>query len=248
MRSLENINIILVNTSHPGNIGGSARAMKNMGLNQLTLVAPEDFPSGVAVGRAVTAVDILDNAVVVQSLEEAIKNCGLVIGTSARSRRIPWPTLEPEQCAEKLLLEPDKNQVAVVFGREDAGLTNEELQLCHYHVQIPTNPDYSSLNLASAVQVICYELRKTWLRLENFKAATDDEIWDVERATGEQIEHFYEHLERVLIAIDFHDPENPRQLLHRVRRMFGRIRMDTMELNILRGILTNIEYHIDKRE
>lgn len=248
MQNVENLTVILVNTSHPGNIGASARAMKNMGLSRLTLVQPEEFPSGVAVGRAVSAVDILDQAVVVDSLQEAVKDCGLIIGTSARSRRIPWPMLEPEQCAEKLMLESQANKVAIVFGREDAGLTNEELQLCHFHVQIPTSDDYSSLNLAAAVQVICYEIRKAWLRAEQIKAVTDDELWDVERATGEQVEHFYEHLEKVLIAVNFHDPNNPRQLIHRLRRLFGRIRMDAMELNILRGILSNIEMHINKHE
>ena len=248
MQNADSFNIVLVNTSHPGNIGGSARAMKNMGLQRLTLVQPEQFPSGAAVGRAVSAVDILEQARVTDSLLEAVQDCGLIIGTSARSRRIPWPTLDPEQCAEKLLQESTTNKVAIVFGREDSGLSNEELQMCHYHVQIPTSADYSSLNLAAAVQIICYEIRKAWLRQQGVASINEDEKWDMEKATGEQVEHFYEHLERVMIAIDFHDPKNPRHLMHRLRRLFGRIRIDSMEINILRGILTNIEHHIGERD
>lgn len=247
MIDFENVSIVLVNTSHPGNIGASARAMKNMSFSKLVLVQPEDFPSGVAVGRAVSSVDILEQAVVVDSLQEAVADCGLVIGASARSRRIPWPMLSPEQCAGKVLAEMSQNKTALVFGREDAGLNNEELQLCHFHVQIPTSKTYSSLNLASAVMVICYELHKAGLANSNLGDKAEDDFWDQERATGEQMEHFYEHLERVMIAIDFHDPENPRQLMQRMRRLFGRIRIDVMEMNILRGILANIEFNLQDK-
>ena len=134
------IAVVLVNTSHPGNIGATARAMKNMGLTQLILVDPEDFPSGAATARAVSAVDILENARVVSTLEEAVADCGLIIGTSARSRKLPWPMLDGESCADKVFLEHKTNKVALVFGREDSGLNNEELQLCQYHVQIPSSP------------------------------------------------------------------------------------------------------------
>lgn len=243
MFDFNQLTVVLVNTSHPGNIGATARAMKNMGLDKLTLVQPEQFPSGVAVGRAVSAVDILDNARVVDSLQEAVADCGLVIGASARSRKIPWPMLNPEQCADKVIKSGKNNKVALVFGREDAGLNNEELQQCHFHVQIPT-ADFNSLNLASAVLVICYELHKAALAMEDLPAIAEDDFWDQEKANGEQVEHFYRHLERVMIAIDFHDPENPRQLMQRMRRLFSRIRIDVMEMNILRGILTNIEYMI----
>ena len=245
MLDFDKVTVVLVNTSHPGNIGATARAMKNMGLSRLTLVQPEQFPSGVAVGRAASAVDILEQARVVPSLEQAIEDCGLVIGASARSRRIPWPMLDPEQCARKILLEQEQNRVALVFGREDSGLNNEELQLCHFHVQIPANKDYSSLNLAAAVLIICYELHKAALEPD---PVADDQLWDQPYATGDQVERFYEHLERMLVAIDFHDPENPRQLMQRMRRLFGRIRIDEMEMNILRGILTHIEYNIEKHE
>lgn len=246
MKSLENIRIVLVNTSHPGNIGATARAMKNMGLGQLVLVQPLEFPSGVAVGRAASALDILDNAVVVDSLQEAVRDCGLVIGASARSRKIPWPVLSPRQCARQALADAARNRVALVFGREDNGLHNEELQLCHFHVQIPAAEAYSSLNLAAAVMVICYELRLAALDQENVQPVGEDEYWDLEKATGEQTEQFYRHLEEVLVRLQFHDPQNPRQLMQRMRRMFSRIRLDTMELNILRGLLTHIEYHLDR--
>ncbi len=244
MGNAENIKIVLVNTSHPGNIGAAARAMKNMGLSQMVLVNPVDFPSGVAVGRAVSAVDILENAVVVDTLEEAIADCSLVIGTSARSRKVPWPMVTPESCAEKIVSESATSKTAIVFGREDSGLNNEELQLCTYHVQIPTNPGYSSLNLAAAVMVISYEVLKKMQQEELSVVKTEDEYWDQEKATGQQLEHFFEHLERVMIKIRFHDPDNPRLLMQRMRRLFGRIRVDVMEMNILRGILTNIEFNL----
>jgi len=246
IQGFKNIRIVLVNPSHPGNIGAAARAMKNMGLSSLALVEPEDFPSPVARGRAVSAVDILEAASITSSLREAVKDCGLVIGASARSRRIPWPVMNPVQCAQKAIAGCQNNNVALVFGREDSGLSNEELQLCHFHVQIPTGKDYTSLNLAAAVMVICYELRRELDSVEGKTELEEDEYWDVEKATSQQMEHFYAHLEKVLIKIDFHDPENPRQLMHRMRRMFGRIRLDIMELNILRGMLTNTEYHIKK--
>lgn len=257
---LHNIRIILVNTSHPGNIGATARAMKNMGLRHLYLVDPKEFPSAVATGRAVSAVDILESAVVTATLEEAIVDCGLVIGASARSRRVPWPLLSPPQCAEKVADDCRKNKVALVFGREDAGLTNEELQLCHYHVNIPADEEYSSLNLAAAVMVISYEVRMALLRRAGEPLARTDSShdvagaqgqaedvvvagldWDVPRATGQQLESFYTHLEQVMIDLNFHDPENPRLLMMRMRRLFGRIRPDQMEISILRGLMSHID-------
>ena len=247
MNTRPHIKIVLVNTSHPGNIGATARAMKNMGLSRLALVNPVEFPSGVAVGRAASALDVLEQAEVVNTLGEAIADCALVIGSSARSRSLPWPMLTPEQSAAKLVKESQSAQVALVFGREDSGLNNEELQLCHFHVQIPASPEYSSLNLAAAVMVLCYEIRRAVLRDEEANDKAEDEYWDQERATVEQVEYFYEHLERVLVEIDFHDPDNPRQLMQRMRRLFGRVRIDAMEMNILRGILTNIEHKIKGR-
>ena len=247
MNTPPHIKIVLVNTSHPGNIGATARAMKNMGLSRLALVNPVEFPSGVAVGRAASALDVLEQAEVVNTLGEAIADCALVIGSSARSRSLPWPMLTPEQSAAKLIKESQSAKVALVFGREDSGLNNEELQLCHFHVQIPASPEYSSLNLAAAVMVLCYEIRRAVLRDEEADDKAEDEYWDQERATVEQVEYFYEHLERVLVEIDFHDLDNPRQLMQRMRRLFGRVRIDAMEMNILRGVLTNIEHKIKGR-
>lgn len=246
MIDLTKVKIVLVNTSHPGNIGAAARAMRNMGLQRLTLVEPLEFPSGVAVGRAASALDVLEGAEVVSDLKHALADCSLVIGTSARSRSIPWPMLTPEQSAQKIVQESQQAEVALVFGREDSGLNNEELQQCHYHVQIPADEDYSSLNLAAAVMVLSYEIRKAVLKLADQSDREEDEYWDQAKATGDQVEHFYDHLERVMVAINFHDPDNPRQLMQRMRRLFGRIRIDVMEMNILRGILSNIEHNIRK--
>ena len=247
----DNIRIVLVNTSHPGNIGAAARAMKNMGLSKLTLVDPEDFPSPVANGRAVSAVNILEVATVTKTLEEAVAGCGLVIGTSARIRSIPWPLISPQQCAQHVADDSRQNEVALVFGREDSGLTNEELQLCHFHVNIPADEKLSSLNLAAAVMVISYEVRMELLKRDAEGqqapvAPVDEEIvdgvdWDVPKATGKQVEGFYSHLEKTMVDLNFHDPENPRLLMLRMRRLFGRIRPDQMEISVLRGFLAHID-------
>ena len=167
--TFDNIRIVLVNTSHPGNIGGAARALKNMGLSRLYLVAPKEFPADKAVWRAAGAQDVLENAVVVDTLDEAIGDCGLVVGTSARGRRIPWPIVNPRECGERTWSEAKQHEVAVIFGREDRGLTNDELHKCNYHVHIPSNEEYSSLNLAAAVQVVAYEIRMAWLADEEGK-------------------------------------------------------------------------------
>ena len=232
------LKIVLIETSHPGNIGAAARAMKNMGATNLTLVNPLDFPSEKAIYRSVSAQDVVENATVVDTVEEAIADCELVIGTSARDRRIPWPLIDPKTCGQKVIAEHHAGRkVAILFGRESRGLKNEELQKCHFHVNIPTGKAYSSLNLAMAVQVICYEILQASFK-ETSPAA--DEDWDVAFANGADMEHFYKHLEETLIEVKFHDPENPRQLLTRLRRLFNRIRPDQMEMNILRGILTAI--------
>lgn len=245
-----NVRIVLVNTSHPGNIGATARAMKNMGLSKLTLVDPESFPSAVANGRAVSAVDILENATVTKTLEEAITGCGLVIGSSARLRRIPWPLMSPSECARMTVDDARLNEVALVFGREDSGLTNEELQLCHFHVNVPADEQLSSLNLAAAVMVISYEVRMELLRrhAENAPPPQPDPNfivegveWDVPKATGKQLEGFYQHIEEAMVKLNFHDPENPRLLMMRMRRLFGRIRPDQMEISVLRGFLSHID-------
>lgn len=230
----------MINTTHPGNIGAAARALKNMGLSKLVLVDPKEFPTSKATWRAASAVDVVENATVVASLEEAVADCGLVIGTSARERRIPWPLLTPRECGDRAVAEAGQHKVAIVFGREDRGLTNEELQQCHFHVHIPSNPDYSSLNIAAAIQVIVYELRMSALAAER-GAPVAFEDWDVPRAKHVALEKYYEHLEDTLVKLQFLDPENPRQTMTRLRRLYNRVRLDEMELNILRGLLTSIQ-------
>lgn len=232
---LKNIRVVLVSTSHPGNIGSAARAMKTMGLETLYLVSPQHFPHPKAVEMATGAADLLDKAIVVPTLAEAIADCGLVVGTSARSRTIPWPMLSPRQFAEKAISEAALSKVAIVFGQEQSGLTNEELHHCHFHLQIPCNPDYSSLNIAAAVQVIAYELQVASLSESSIAE------WDYPFANARAMQGFYEHLERVLIEIDFLNPEVPRQLMTRLQRLFHRARPDEMEINILRGILGAVD-------
>ncbi|WAJ36552.1 tRNA (cytosine(32)/uridine(32)-2'-O)-methyltransferase TrmJ [Pseudomonas sp. GOM7] len=243
---LERIRVVLVGTSHPGNIGGAARAMKNMGLSRLVLVAPEDFPSSDAVARASGATDILDAAQVVGTLEEALVGCTLVIGTSARDRRIPWPMLDPRECGVTSCEQAaGGGEVALVFGREYAGLTNEELQRCQYHVHIPSNPEFSSLNLAAAVQVLSYEVRMAWLAAEQLPTKVakleTTAMLNTQLATADELESFYGHLERTLVTIGFLDPEKPRHLMSRLRRLYGRSDVSKLEMNILRGILTETE-------
>ncbi len=237
--NLDNIRIVLVNTSHPGNIGGVARAMKNMGLSRLVLVQPRQFPDEQASWRAAGALDLLERAVVCDTLDEAIADCQYVVGTSARERRIPWPLLDPRRCAQEMALRSGREQVAVLFGREDRGLTNDELKRCNLHLHIPSDPAYSSLNLAMAVQIVCYELRMLLLG-DTLPSAADDQ-WDAPFSTVENMERFYQHLEETLVGIGFLDPAAPRQLMARLRRLYGRVRLDEMELNILRGILTETQ-------
>ena len=230
------VKVVLVETSHPGNIGAAARAMKNMGLTELVLVNPYSFPAEKAIFRSASAEDVVRSAIVDDSVETAIADCELVIGTSARDRRIPWPMLSPKQCGEKVAAAAAAgSKVALMFGREAHGLKNEELQQCQYHVNIPTGEAYSSLNLAMAVQVIAYEVLQG--RLEGkFEAAA----WDRPLASAEAMQHFFGHLEETLIQVNFHDEDNPRQLMTRLRRLFNRVEPDQMEVNILRGFLSAI--------
>ncbi len=243
---LQNIRVVLVNTSHPGNIGGAARAMKNMGLSRLVLVDPEDFPSPKAQARASGADDILAGAQVVATLEEALVGCSLVIGTSARDRRIPWPLLDPRECGKTSVEQAQLGgEVALVFGREYAGLTNEELQRCQYHVHIPSNPEFSSLNLAAAVQVLVYEVRMAWLEQEGLPSKVEKvettAMLNAQPVTVDELERYYEHLESTLVEIGFLDPEKPRHLMSRLRRLYGRSGISKLEMNILRGILTETQ-------
>ena len=233
---LNSIKIVLVGTTHPGNIGAAARAMKNMGFRHLSLVKPKEFPSDVATYRSKAAKDILENALIFNNLQEAVVDCELVIGTSARDRKVPWPILSPKESAEEVSKSLKIHKIAIVFGREDRGLTNEELGLCNYHVHIPTDPEYSSLNLSQAVQILVYEIRMAVL--------SDDEnqdYWDVELANNNQTEMLIQHMDELMQEVDFYDVDNPRKLLLRVRRFFKRSRIDVMETNIFRGLFATIQ-------
>jgi TrmH family RNA methyltransferase len=229
------IRIVLVGTTHPGNIGAVARAMKNMGVTDLALVNPLYFPDKEATARASGAEDLLEEATVVDTLAEAIADCVYVAGASARSRAINWPCLDARDCAARLLEESAKGPVAAVFGPEKSGLSNSDLDHCDTLLTIPTNPDFSSLNLAMAVQVVTYELRAA--RAEK---APEYEA-DAPLATSREMENFYEHLEQVLTDVQFLDPDNPRHLMRRLRRLFIRARPDQNEVNILRGMLAAVQ-------
>ncbi|MFA3790690.1 tRNA (cytosine(32)/uridine(32)-2'-O)-methyltransferase TrmJ [Aliiglaciecola sp. SL4] len=239
---LANVRIVLVNTSHTGNIGSTARAMKTMGLSQLVLVDPIDKPDGKASALAAGAGDVLANAKIVSTLEEAVQDCGLVVGTSARSRTLPWPMLEPRECGEKLIGEVQKYPVALVFGRENNGLSNEELQQCHFHVCIPANPEYSSLNLAAAVQTLCYEIRMAFLNQSRIKSEPN------EYPLADDLERFYSHLEQTLSKTNFIIPQHPGMVMTKLRRLFNRARPETQELNILRGILASVDKSIKAKD
>jgi tRNA/rRNA methyltransferase/tRNA (cytidine32/uridine32-2'-O)-methyltransferase len=244
---LERIRIVLIGTSHPGNIGATARAMHNMGLGDLALVSPRCEPlTSESISRASGADHIVHAARVVETLEEAVADCTLAVGASARSRTLPWPMITPRALGERLPTElaGPESRVALVFGREDSGLSNAELQRCHAHVHIPTNPDFSSLNLAAAVQVLAYECRLAWLEAGNEEGngeSDQEEEPHQPLASHQELEHYFAHLERTLIAIGFHDPALPRQLMARLRRFTLRARPERMELNILRGMLTATE-------
>lgn len=249
---LSHVRIVMVNTTLPANIGSALRAMKTMGLSKLVLVAPKTYPHPDINALAAGAADLIDQIEIVARLEDAIQDCQLVFGTSARSRTIPWPLLDARPAAEKSLHAVVKQQqeIAIVFGREDRGLTNEELAMANYHVTIPVNDDYGVLNVAQAIQVICYEMRMAALQLieqpqdtQATMQVTDSQSmqWDEPLVTHDQMQQFYPHLEKMLAEIEFMDPKNPRLLPLRLRRLFGRIQLDTMEYHLLRGIFTRVQ-------
>jgi tRNA/rRNA methyltransferase/tRNA (cytidine32/uridine32-2'-O)-methyltransferase len=229
------IRFVLFETTHPGNIGSVARAMKTMGYSDLYLVNPPDeFLCADSRAMASGAQDVLRGARVVGSLEAALDGCGRVLGASARHRRIGCPELDPREAAAELLASADSRPAALVFGPERSGLANEQLDLCNAIVYIPANPEYSSLNLAQAVQVLAYELRQAD-RLERSVPPPESPP-----AGPAQLELFYAHLERALLASGFLNPANPRHLMRRLRRLFNRARLDQNELNIMRGILSSL--------
>ena len=232
------IRIVMVETSHPGNIGAAARAMKNMCLDQLYLVRPHRFPDGEARARASGAHNLLEAATVCESLQQALAGCSMVFGASARSlRALPWPQLNARDAAELVAQQEPASEVALVFGREHSGLTNEELGLCNYLLHIPTNTEFSSLNVASAIQVVSYELMMA--RSGEWQApisSNEDEV-----APAEEVEGLIDHLEQTMVAVGFLDPNNPRKLMRRMRRLFNRARIEKTEVNILRGVLSAVD-------
>lgn len=242
---LERVKVVLVGTTHSGNIGSAARAMKVMGLSQMVLVDPQCQVDAQAIALAAGASEIALNAQIYPTLEAAVADCGLVVGTSARSRTLEWPMLEPRECGEKLISEANQHSVAMVFGRERTGLTNEELQLCHYHVCVPANPEYSSLNLAMAVQLLSYEVRMAYLALQQ---SSQSSTLQEEYPRHQELERFYAHLEQVIMQTEFISAQQPGQVMNKLRRMFTRARPEAQEINILRGILTSVQKSISRKK
>ena len=249
---LSHVRIVMVNTTLPANIGSALRAMKTMGLCKLVLVSPKTYPHPDIDALAAGATDLIDQIEIVETLEDAIKDCHIVFGTSARSRTIPWPLLDARPAAQKSMkaVLQEQQEIAVIFGREDRGLTNEELALANFHVTIPVNTEYGVLNVAQAIQIICYEMRMAATELmehevddkATMKVTEDDAMeWDEPLVTHEQMEQFYPHIQKMLEEIEFLDPKNPRLLPLRLRRLFGRIQLDRMEYHLLRGIFSRVQ-------
>lgn len=243
---MPDVQIVLVEPSHPGNIGGAARAMKTMGLRSLKVINPKRFPDPQADWRAAGALDIIKRTQAYGTIAEAVKDSVLVAGTSARSRHIPWPMMTSGEFAKFVhqRFQPDE-RISIVFGREDNGLTNDELNLCDKHVRIPSSEQYGSLNLAMAVQVIAYDL--FCQSLHDRPEALDAKVWDRPMATFAEVNDFLEHLQSVLVQIGFSNPDEPRHAETRLRRLFGRVEMDHTEVQILRGVLTHVEKAIHRK-
>ena len=262
---MNSVRIVLVETSHPGNIGSCARAMKTMGFDALYLVNPRCFPHPQAIDLSAGSEDLLEKAVVVDDLAKALTGCGQIFMTSARARSIALPGLTPRQAAEKVVLNiysslspvptnhtknhalcegrgSSAKSIAFVFGRESSGLSNAELLQGHYQIHIPSVDNYSSLNIAQAVQIICYELRISSLSPEAHVATHQDNI-----ASFEATERFFNHLAEVLHEIGFLREVAPRRLMERMRRMYGRIQLEEPEVNLLRGMLKRVQYSLRKR-
>ena len=234
---LQNIRIVLVETSHSGNIGSAARAMKTMGLSNLYLVSPKSVYEQ-SIALAAGADDIVRNAHIADTFEQAIEDCSLVIGTSARLRHLQSTLIEPRECAEKA--SAHQGQVAIVFGRERVGLTNEELLKCHYHLNIPANPEYSSLNLAMAVQLVSYEMRMAFLT-KNKTESTLSTIEDI-YPTAQEMEYFFAHTEQIYKTLGFIQNQG---VMQKLRRLYNRSSLEKNELNILRGMLSAVEKRLD---
>lgn len=239
-----NIRVVLVGTTHPGNIGATARAMKTMGINRLLLAAPRCQLTDEATAMAASATDILTSAITATSLREAVADCSLVVATSARPRNVQWPQADVRACAKRIAAGPRTEQVALVFGRERSGLTNVELDCCNLLVRIPTAEDFPSLNLAAAVQILCYEL---------FRELSADRDADANIPTGAdacatstQMEGLFRHLEQTLLRNGFLLPERNGVALRRLRSLVHRAAPSSREVQILRGILTAQDRVIDR--
>ncbi len=234
---------MLVAPTHPGNIGGVARAMKTMGLGRLILVAPEaEFPSQEATRRAAGAEDVLARTETYDTLDAALSDCRLVVGTTARPRSIDWPQMSPRQAALRMIVDSASGPVALLFGQERSGLSNPDVDRCHYLVRIPTHPDFASLNLASAAQIMAYEL---------FLACYREQVDSVEKPSmsvdWKQMRSFYDHLERVLLNLDFPNARPPTKLMRKLMRLFNKARPNEEEMQILRGILSAVEQNVTNK-
>ena len=242
--SLKNkFEFILVEPSHPGNIGASARAIKNMGFRNLSLISPKDFPNDDAFYRAKGAKDILENIKIYKDLSAALHEATLIFGTSARARTIPWPTKTSSELNSILnkALESSNAKICFLFGREISGLSNEELQMCDYHIKIPTDEDFSSINLSHAVQIISYVLKMELDTLDH-PTNTNEDV-----PTFQDNEYLIEHFDKVMKLIEFYDQENPKQVKTRIRRLVKRLQPDKLETGILRGFLAKIEQILNKK-
>lgn len=242
MNFLDNIHIILVETSHSGNIGSTARAMKTMGLSKLRLVAPKQTIDEQALALAAGAKDLLEQTEIFDTFEEAIGDCELVVGTSARLRHLQSSLIEPRACGELVVTRAKQGNVALVFGRERVGLTNEELLKCHYHLNFPTNPDYGSLNLAMAVQLACYEVRMAYLALSSDLQKNHENPPLASYPNAAQLEHFFTHTEQLYTELGF--IRNP-AVIQKLRRLYQRAELETAELNLLHGMLTAVEKQLN---
>ncbi|MGH8647002.1 MAG: RNA methyltransferase [Gammaproteobacteria bacterium] len=236
----DNLCFVLVGTTHPGNIGAAARAMKSMGIRRLALVQPKHFPCAEATAMASGADDLLAEAEVWSSLSDALRDYTTVVATSARQRRIDWPAMNPRRCAEEIARLATQQRVAIVFGREHSGLTNDELEYCNAMVRIPTVSDFSSLNLAAAVQILAYEMYLAGLKRAEVHARSPAAV-KTPPASTEAMLQFYAHLQQTMTDVGFFDPQKPRRLMRRLRRLFNRTGLDGDEIQILRGFLAAVQ-------
>lgn len=242
---LNQIRVVMVRTSHSGNIGAAARAMRVMGLYHLTLVEPKHFPSQEAIALASGAVDVLENANVVPTLEEALKDCHVAYATTARPRYISSKLYTAEEAAIEAVqsVKNDNQKIAFVFGTERTGLTNEEIDLCQRMMTIPSENSYNSLNISAAIQVVSYELHKAYKNLLDLPLIQSPEEHD-ELATGEMREGFYEHFQDILFQSEFLDPTEPKNIMKKIRHLFQKRDLTTQEIHLLRGILTSLNRKI----